>query len=298
MCACHRPRGSRWRCSAASSCRSTSAGRAPRARAEWFAAQDKPLELHDHHCVDVPRAPFARFAALRAIASRATSRTYRRLSADSPPVPHRWRHAPATRRRPRSRHDAAAASPRAEIDAFLERRCATLAAGQSRRAARPADLCARRHHEPPAHLGHRLQAAGRHVPVRPPRSAGSTCNWSISAAWPNAARLGWVGRADGPRRPDERASTCQRRPHPDRQGAQPRARRAPSTGRCRRWCMSATRWRRRSTISRPARANSGCSACRPSCSRKATTRSPNRRSGEIARLTRGRLLQVRPGGGG
>jgi hypothetical protein len=62
----------------------------------------------------------------------------------------------------RARSEPAAPSPRAEIDAFIQR-ARTLRAGRGRQA-RPADLRARRHHEPPADLGYRLPAAGRDVP--------------------------------------------------------------------------------------------------------------------------------------
>ena len=48
------------------------------------------------------------------------------------------------------------------------------------------------------------------------------------------------------------------------------------TAACRRWSSSATPWRRRSTTSASPPASLACAACRCSCSRRAMTRWPNR----------------------
>ena len=71
---------------------------------------------------------------------------------------------------------------------------------------------------------------------------------------------------------------CQGRPHADRQGAEPRARRERQRqggrpGLCRRRDGGSDR-----SISRPLPASSACAACRRSCSTRATIPSPNRRS--------------------
>ena len=144
------------------------------------------------------------------------------------------------------------------------------------RQARPADLRARRHHEPPADLGYRLPAAGRDVP----RGGRDRRARRAARLFPRAERVPRLALGLGrrrARRPDG-AHRLPRRPHADPQGAEPCARRMRARPRCRRWSMSATPWKRRSTIWRRRPASLGCSACRPSCSRRATIRSPNRRS--------------------
>ena len=125
-------------------------------------------------------------------------------------------------------------------------------------------------------MGHRLPAAGRHVQRdrgdrRPRRAAGLL---------PRARRMPRVALGFGcaaSRRPDGE-DRLPRRPHPDRQGLGARAPREREPRRCRRWCLSATPWRSRSTICAPRPASLACSACRPSCSRRATMPLPSRRS--------------------
>ena len=182
----------------------------------------------------------------------------------------------ATSRPPQPRQRAGRrASSRAEIDAFLAQG-EGLGPATGAGPARPADLCARRHHEPAAALGHRLPAAGRHVPRggRDRRARRAARLLPRPRRMPRLA-LGVAGRAA--RRADGR-DRLPRRPHPDRQGPRaraPRDRSAEGAG-------AGVRRRRHGGADRRSlrrrRASSACSACRPSCSRKATTRSPSRRS--------------------
>ena len=97
---------------------------------------------------------------------------------------------------------------------------------------------------------------------------------------------GWVAGERQARRADGR-HRLPRRPHPDRQGAGARPQGARRPARAGAWCSSATPWRRRSTICAPPPASSGCSACRSSCSRRATTPVAEQAYREIARLSRG-----------
>ena len=97
-------------------------------------------------------------------------------------------------------------------------RARAVAAG---RPARPADLRARRHHEPAADLGHRLPIAGRHVPRggrhrRPRRPA---CLFPRADRMPRVA----MGVADGEARGPDGADRLPRRAHADRQSPRPRA---------------------------------------------------------------------------
>ena len=265
--------GGRWRCSTPLKLPLDERGRRrAAARAEWFAAADQPLELHDicrglDACVPRPSGHCA---------GRANAPLYGQ--AESPPeTGPRWRKTArhrADRRPQRAGRDLAARRDRRVPRAGAQRSAPADAAGP----ARPADLRARRHHEPAADLGYRLPAAGRHVPRggrdrrarRPARlfpRPRRMPRLALGVATPRAAR-----RADG------RGSTA--------------AAATPRSARC--WRMRAARREqrqgagaglrrrrhggddRRSVRARPA--SSACSACRPSCSRRATTRSPSRRS--------------------
>ena len=164
-------------------------------------------------------------------------------------------------------------------------RCARSAPAASGRPARPADLCARRHHEPPADCGTPPAGCRARCSARRPRSAASTCS---CVYYPRARRMPRVAlgvRCAPARRPDG-ADRLPRRPHPDRKDPGARAPRKRDAARCRRWCSSATPWRSRSTISAPRRASSACSACRRSCSRKA-------RCGRRAGVPRDRAADAR-----
>ena len=107
-------------------------------------------------------------------------------------------------------------APRTELDAFLKQVKALGPDAEPR--PRPADVCARRHHEPAADLGSGLRASGRHVPRSRGRSAASISSSSIIAASPSAAprpgsrsRSGSAALMSRDRLP--------RRSYPDRQGA-------------------------------------------------------------------------------
>ena len=138
--------------------------------------------------------------------------------------------------------------------------------------ARAAGIRARRHHEPPADLGLGLPAAGPDVP-------GSRFDRRARRAarlFPRPERMpdvGLGGAAGAARRADGE-DRLPRRPYPDRPGAASMCARNPRSAGYRRWSMSATPWKSRSTICARRPANSGCSAFRPSCSRRAATRSP------------------------
>ena len=88
------------------------------------------------------------------------------------------------------------------------------------------------------------------------------------------------------RRPDG-AHRLPRRPHPDPQGAEPRARRIRQGPRWRHWSMSATRWKRRSTISRPAAGELGLRGMPAFVFQEGHDPVAEQAFREIARLTRG-----------
>ena len=103
-------------------------------------------------------------------------------------------------------------------DRGLPRQRARARPGGDRRQTRPADLRARRHHEPAADLGHRLRAARPTCSARRRRSAGSISSWSISAGSTECRASGWVPASDKLAALMAR-HRLPRRPHPDRQGA-------------------------------------------------------------------------------
>ena len=133
------------------------------ARAEWFAAagqaarDPRPARGLSGHCLPIAsmaaeatlwrgcRAVRRRLLRDRALDSCHEQRPARQDDLHRPNATRRRRLVPRRDRRvSRAREDARPAP--------------------TRRPPRPADLCARRHHEPAADLGHRLPAAGRHVP--------------------------------------------------------------------------------------------------------------------------------------
>ena len=149
---------------------------------------------------------------------------------DSTPAPTARRSEPARRRRaPRSTRSCQRA------------RSARAAAGAGR--ARAADLRPRCHHEPPADRGTPPAGCRREMfreaaAIGGPRRAArllSRLRECRASPWVSQAeRLGELMTPD----------RLPRRPHADRQGARPCAPRDAKRPRCRRWCSSATPWRR------------------------------------------------------
>ena len=183
-----------------------------------------------------------------------------------------------------TRNEPAATSQRAEIDAFIQR-ARTLAppteAGKRGRLIFALDATMSR--QPTWDTACTLQGEMF-------REAGSIGGLDVQLVYfrgLNECRASrWV--SDGAGLGDLMARIAlPRRPHADPQGAEPRARRDATKARWRRWSMSATRWRKRSTISAAAAGELGLRGMPAFMFQEGHDPIAEQAFREIARLTRG-----------